>query len=636
MTRSNEYVKSVWKVAIHCLIWISVCRGESLKDYEDISKWYTRYAEYPPYCSTQSNMNERNVPPLTTSMKTKLLHATTIIRHGQRTPYRVVDCWDSFWEAGEDTAVWNCELNTMMSPPAPPQIHAAENDPQKVNNDPELAGEGAMFLFEKRYDGLPPPLKNQMNGTCQVGQLLLRGYVQELTNGHILRNAYLKSDDSTADQDDRLTLFDATKATTDEERASFYQSPNFYYRADDDQRTLMSGQALLRGLFHPILPNKNDKEKDDPVIVLHTADRDIDILAPNHAVCPRLNEIRKEALLTEEFQNYNNSISVLKIRQMMEQTLGKNFEYDAVDCLMTTICTDRKLPNMLNDYHNKNGVESNDFAQRYGNNRFERLAELSAKSFIFPFSYNDGLYSKLAMGPLWDYILKNIMPFSSSSAATTPQGPKMALFSGHDTTIMPILATLGGDVWNGIDWTPYASMLIIEVHEILEDDENVSTMFPTKRAFRLLYNGQILTNKVDGCAADSELCDLSILLKRVQPFATAEPDCQPRSKTDDDTEWHTTIDEKTQKNNKDAHNHETSSRSFWAPIIISYFVCALSSSIGTFYFVTKRMPFCFSKRSLYKEAKSLPDQPYSKNNNTRHSHLEIDHAVEVTKISMIT
>ena len=41
-----------------------------------------------------------------------------------------------------------------------------------------------MFLFEKRYDALhdPPVLANAFNGTCQSGQLLLRGYEQELAD----------------------------------------------------------------------------------------------------------------------------------------------------------------------------------------------------------------------------------------------------------------------------------------------------------------------------------------------------------------------------------------------------------------------------------------------------------------------
>ena len=38
--------------------------------------------------------------------------------------------------------------------------------------------------------------------------------------------------------------------------------------------------------------------------------------------------------------------------------------------------------------------------------------------------------------------------------------PKFALFSGHDSTVLMLLATLGQDVWNGKEWAPYASVLV--------------------------------------------------------------------------------------------------------------------------------------------------------------------------------
>jgi ubiquitin-like domain-containing CTD phosphatase 1 len=44
--------------------------------------------------------------------------------------------------------------------------------------------------------------------------------------------------------------------------------------------------------------------------------------------------------------------------------------------------------------------------------------------------------------------------------------PKLAVFAGHDTTIMPLLASLGPELWNDTDWAPYASMLVIEVRSM--------------------------------------------------------------------------------------------------------------------------------------------------------------------------
>ena len=85
--------------------------------------------------------------------------------------------------------------------------------------------------------------------------------------------------------------------------------------------------------------------------------------------------------------------------------------------------------------------------------------------------YNDASYAKLAMGPLWSEILSKIAPLQSISASGSTnffkkmaqQGiPRLALYSGHDTTLLPLLISLGKDVWNGI-WPPYASMMVIEV-----------------------------------------------------------------------------------------------------------------------------------------------------------------------------
>lgn len=118
--------------------------------------------------------------------------------------------------------------------------------------------------------------------------------------------------------------------------------------------------------------------------------------------------------------------------------------------------------------------------------------------------------------------MANILPIvdptndNPSSGSTPP--PKLALFSGHDTTLMPILATLGDKVWSGTDWAPYASMIQLEIHEIMSSSD-LGPDFPSGYAFRLVYNGQVLTSKMDGCAADSELCDSQVLVKQVMPFA---------------------------------------------------------------------------------------------------------------------
>lgn len=60
--------------------------------------------------------------------------------------------------------------------------------------------------------------------------------------------------------------------------------------------------------------------------------------------------------------------------------------------------------------------------------------------------------------------MENINPYleQSDPSGGTP-APRFALFSGHDTTVMPLLASIDPGLWNDTDWAPYASMMLIEV-----------------------------------------------------------------------------------------------------------------------------------------------------------------------------
>eukprot|EP00984_Skeletonema_dohrnii_P014009 scaffold5861_cov98-Skeletonema_dohrnii-CCMP3373.AAC.7 len=495
--------------------------------FPEEDKTYTKYEHYPPYCSTPQEMEKRAIPPLSdTNIQTQLVHVTALIRHGSRTPFSGAPsykCWNGYWES-PDTGVWNCDLLTYMSPPA-----TTKEKGKEVDEHGNLLDEEPDFLFEKRYDALLSKQTNGggsiesgniLNGTCQMGQLLARGYEQELSNGKHLRQAYFYDGDKTADEhaaaDPRMRLWDLTKddnsipshaSQIGDPTKVIFQEPNLKYRADDEQRTLMSGQVLLRGLFGPELAATGDDET--AVIKLHTADYTVDVLTPNGKVCPRVEELRNEAYESEEYKSWvQSSIEAKTTKSLMKDEMGIDEVPEVIlDCMMTTICTDRNLPDALNDYDGTGG----------GN--FEVVADFAVNNFTFPYKYNGGAYSKLGMGPLWLEIMSNILQIvDANHHPPTSSGmppPKLALFSGHDTTLMPILATLGEQVWSGKEWSPYASMLQIEIHEVLDTDER----YPSGYAFRLIYNGNVLTSKMEECSA-AELCDIQVLVKQVMSFAS--------------------------------------------------------------------------------------------------------------------
>mmetsp|Transcript_16080 Transcript_16080/g.34769 ORF Transcript_16080/g.34769 Transcript_16080/m.34769 type:complete len:668 (-) Transcript_16080:120-2123(-) len=514
---------------------------------------YNKYDKYPPYCSTPEEMETRAVPPLqSNSGSSRIAHVTALIRHGARTPFMGApqyQCWNGYWE-DEETGVWNCDLKTFISPPA-----ATKEKGQQVVDSEGMLEEEPDFLFEKRYDALtisPAKTGNNLNGTCQLGQLLLRGYDQELRNGLHLRQAYFYDGDNTADEhaasDSRMRLWDLTNDKNGGRKTStpvigdptkqIYQEPNLRYRADDEQRTLMSGQVLLRGLFEKELLSADDDET--AVIRLHTADYLLDVLGINKYTCPKTVDLYNEAYKSDEYKKWiDNSMEVKAVKKFVKEELGMDeMPFSMLDCLMTTICTDRTLPESLNDYDGSLGptsweesVQSSSTSAGAGESgdftaMFERIANFAVKNFTFPYKYNNAAYPKLGMGPLWKEIMANILPIvdSTNNPSSSTPPPKLALFSGHDTTLMPILATLGEHVWSGTDWSPYASMAQIEIHEMMNSDEGSD--FPSGYAFRLIYNGEVLTSKMDGCTAGSELCDSQVLVKHVMPFAKyQERDC---------------------------------------------------------------------------------------------------------------
>jgi Histidine phosphatase superfamily (branch 2) len=462
-------------------------------------------------------MEDRRIPPLSDNPKigeTRIVHATAVIRHGARTPWSAnMHCWEGYWDDPQ-TGVWDCDLTTFM---APPIIDNKSND----DDDDEESQQLPMCLFEKKYDALLFPqdqLTNELNGTCQMGQLLVQGHEQQLQNGNILRQAYAFREGE-FDHDERMRLIDISLKDYIP-----WDPDHLHFRADDDQRTVMSGQVLLRSLFDAEFAQVYQSTKQYPVVPLHIADRDRDIVDANDHDCPRLDQIQEKAKQSLEYQEFDHSQSSQDVRHYMLDKLkmGNETRNSILDCLMCTMCTDRPLPEAINDY---DGTPDN---------WFTRLAEYDIQTYTKLMLYNDSEYAKLALAPLWYEIMQNINPYLEGA----PQGqdksqvnikaPRFALFSGHDTTIMPLLASLDTKLWNDTDWAPYASLMVIEIHEVI-DGQSDTTIYSSNFAFRLIYNGKVLTSVVEGCPESADLCDIVHFQSKVNPIATRNTDC---SRTD--------------------------------------------------------------------------------------------------------
>lgn len=361
---------------------------------------------YPSYCSTRDEQLKRRIPklksntPLTGHISNlSLQHVTTIIRHGSRTPYAPHSCWSGYTDPQSDTSTWECKLTSIIRPQTENAINLESIVHGNTYESTTDSGHGLFFEFEKMYNAnwskdhpehFPSNMANDLRGNCQKGQLILKGHDQQIINGQILKQAYISNDPNGFNTPDVGILYDYNiekDITNVNQRA--YDEPNLYFRSDDDQRTLMSGQILLREMFDDLMVKHEEhyqlegKDQDRPIIRVHTADRDRDVLAPNPLICPRLTELEIEARKSSDYQQkFVKSDTALLMKTLAEDEFGGADRMqdggEAVDCVMTTVCEDKTLPYVLDVDKSANDQNVID---KYGNNIFDRFVNfVSSKS----------------------------------------------------------------------------------------------------------------------------------------------------------------------------------------------------------------------------------------------------------------
>lgn len=350
----SVYGRPAW-LGILVLAIVGTLEGNTMHVQAD---FYTAYSKYPDYCSTPSMMETRTIPSLQKEPhslgETRLLHVTAVLRHGARTPANGgFPCWDGYWE-NEETGVWNCSLTIDMTGPTP------KREQEEAHSATATEASDVVTLFEKKYDALmkvdpeqqnkKDDLSNDLYGTCQTGQLLLQGYDQHVMNGQILRDAYAFDSDNKYEHGIRMRLLDTTA-----QDHKPWDEPQVYLRADDEERTLLSGQILLRSLFEPEIEAEAKKNNAPVRIPVHTADYHRDYLSINEEICPRLTELRTKFEASAAYRSFNHSKEAKHLRRFMNDKLGSSVEIDILGCLMPTVCADRPLPDAF-EYEGKSDI----------------------------------------------------------------------------------------------------------------------------------------------------------------------------------------------------------------------------------------------------------------------------------------
>lgn len=117
--------------------------------------------------------------------------------------------------------------------------------------------------------------------------------------------------------------------------------------------------------------------------------------------------------------------------------------------------------------------------------------------------YGDATYAKWKVRPIVEQMVEGFATNATKLSDLTENGkPRLSIHMSGAEYIASFLAVLCGTIIDSMG-IPQSSQLLIE-HHYIHDNQ--------RHAFRLLWNGKVITDRVAGCELSSDLCDLDVLL----------------------------------------------------------------------------------------------------------------------------
>ncbi|ORX55726.1 phosphoglycerate mutase-like protein [Hesseltinella vesiculosa] len=393
----------------------------------------------------------------------ELTYLQVVHRHGERTPVRtrLESLIPNTWHL--------CEANMAMF-----ATILDFNAKQGESND----GIPIQYMPLKRFVERPVPNDNPVafkSGACHLGQLTNLGR-QNLTNlGARLRSIYIEKLGYLSDR---------------------YSSKEVYIRSSDYPRTLDSVQQLVGGGLYPA-----DKRDAGTTLEIRTRDLRDENLFSNRS-CTRLGQLNKA---------FRQAVSDMHQDKFIQ------------------------LKDLLKEYVDDISLDSHPSA----NGIFDSVVAAKAHGYEFPPEFDDPLMRdlervvvdesfyghmasnevrRLGLGRLMGDIRDRMVFRANGSDKNSEEADfKLSVYSGHDSTVAPLLIILGG---YDKRWPPFGSALIFELFK-----SKATSMWPWKQPdhyVRVRYNDKVL--ELPGCAqngnhhasGDQSLCTLDAFLAIVR------------------------------------------------------------------------------------------------------------------------
>ncbi|KAF9577341.1 hypothetical protein BGW38_007499 [Lunasporangiospora selenospora] len=295
-------------------------------------------------------------------------------------------------------------------------------------------------------------------GSCNPGQLTPKGALQHRQLGAALRRIYV----------DELGFLSKS-----------FHPERTYIRSTDLWRTRQSAENLMVGLYgsqkHGLWGSPIP-----PLFTIHTLPTEIDYLTMNGEACPRIQQLRAAAEKASPVLKRLHEEEA-EFEEELQGILGAKRTWSGyMDTVLPRVCHGIPLQCRATEAGARPHCITMNMADRILKNVATQSAEV----------YRDmtGMFEilQLGMGPLAKDIRKNLLN------AQNEDDLKFKLYSGHDTTLAPLLGLLDGA---DMRWPPYASNLLIELWS------SHGEYF-----VRVIYNQEFVKTQSDWC--DLEWCPL--------------------------------------------------------------------------------------------------------------------------------
>ncbi|XP_012560453.2 prostatic acid phosphatase isoform X1 [Hydra vulgaris] len=275
-----------------------------------------------------------------------------------------------------------------------------------------------------------------------------------------------------------------------------YVPKEVYIRSSDESRCLQSAETELAGLFPPIGYQVWNKDINWQPIPIHSVPFDSDpVLRPDETNCPRLKEILHQLTLKSEYiKKEHDNQNFLKVLS----------DYTGMKVDFTNIW-------IVDDVFKCEAAQGFSPPKWYKDIEMQ-LQDICSWVFLYQYKNADDELGRLLGGALLDSINTNMRNFKTKRSYDELY--KLSIFSGHDTSILALAATLDLE----ITVPTFASCFMIEMYE----DNNGN--FLVEMHFRNDTSGNIFPFKLKDCDIS---CPLEQFLRFTSRRTTTKQDCFP-------------------------------------------------------------------------------------------------------------